>query len=81
MSFDYLNNLHPNMRFTMEIEGPQGLPVLDIFLYRRCDGSLGHHVYRKPTRTNVYMNTVSHHLIPRWILGGIGYRPRIKMLR
>jgi hypothetical protein len=37
------------------------LPSLDLDIYRRPDGSLGHKVYRKPTHTNLYLNTKSHH--------------------
>jgi hypothetical protein len=31
------------------------LPFLDIDIYKRPDGSLGHTVYRKPTHTNLYL--------------------------
>jgi hypothetical protein len=37
------------------------LPFLDLVIYRRPDGSLGHKVYRKPTHTNLYLNAKSHH--------------------
>ncbi|PNF22070.1 hypothetical protein B7P43_G09300 [Cryptotermes secundus] len=37
------------------------LPFLDIDIYRRPDGSIGHTVYRKPTYTNLYLNAKSHH--------------------
>jgi hypothetical protein len=32
---------------------------LDLDIYRRPDGSLGHKAYRKPTHTNYYLNTKS----------------------
>ena len=45
----------------METEKDGHLPFLDIDIYRRPDGSLGHKVYRKPTHTNLYLNPGSHH--------------------
>jgi len=44
----------------MEKEGDH-LPFLDIDIYRKTDGSLGHKVYRKPTHTNLYLHQNSHH--------------------
>jgi len=37
------------------------LPFLDIDIYRKTDGSLGHKVYRKSTHTNLYLHQNSHH--------------------
>jgi hypothetical protein len=45
----------------METESEGHLPFLDLDIYRRPDGSLGHKVYRKPTNTNLYLNAKSHH--------------------
>jgi hypothetical protein len=45
----------------MEIEEDGHLPLLDIDIYRKTDGSLGHKVYRKPTHTNLYLHQLSHH--------------------
>jgi hypothetical protein len=45
----------------MESDTDGHIPFLDIDFYRKPDGSLGHRVYRKPTRTNLYLNTMSHH--------------------
>jgi hypothetical protein len=45
----------------METECEGHLIVLDLDIYRRLDGSLGHKVYRKPTHTNLYINAKSHH--------------------
>jgi hypothetical protein len=58
---DHLNGFHRNIQFTMEIEKDSHLPFLDIDIFRRPDGSLGHKVYRKPTHTNLYLNPGSHH--------------------
>jgi hypothetical protein len=45
----------------MEMEEGNHLPFLDIDIYRRPDGILGHRVYRKPTHTNLYLHPNSHH--------------------
>jgi hypothetical protein len=45
----------------METESEGHLPFLDLDIYRRPVGSLGHKVYRKPTHTNLYLNAKSHH--------------------
>jgi hypothetical protein len=45
----------------MEIEEDGYLPFLDIDIYRKTDGSLGHKVVRKPTHTNLYLHQLSHH--------------------
>ena len=37
------------------------LSFLDIDIYRKTDGSVGHRVYRKPTHTNLYLHRKSHH--------------------
>jgi hypothetical protein len=57
---NHLNGIHNNINFTMEIEDGH-LPFLDIDIYRKTDGSLGHRVYRKPTHTNLYLHQKSHH--------------------
>jgi hypothetical protein len=47
----------------METERDGHLPFLDIDIrvYRKPDGSLGHRVYSKPTHTNLYLHANSHH--------------------
>jgi hypothetical protein len=45
----------------METESEGHLPFLDLDIYRRPDGSLGHKVYHKPIHTNLYLNAKSHH--------------------
>jgi len=57
----HLNSLHRNIQFTMDIEKDGHLPFLDIDIYRKMDGTLGHKVYRKPTHTNLYLQQSSHH--------------------
>jgi hypothetical protein len=39
----------------METEKDDHLPLLDIDMYKKADGSLGHRVYRKLTHTNLYL--------------------------
>jgi hypothetical protein len=58
---DHLNGLHENIRFTMETERDCHLPFLDIDIYRKPDGSLGHTDYRKPphTQTSISMPTLT----------------------
>ncbi|XP_069678727.1 uncharacterized protein dlp [Periplaneta americana] len=58
---EYLNNIHPNIQFTKEVEKDGCLPFLDILISRKSDGTLGHRVYRKPTHTDLYLNGHSHH--------------------
>jgi hypothetical protein len=45
----------------METERDSHLPFLDIDIHHKSDGSLGHKVYCKPTHTNLYLNSNSHH--------------------
>ena len=58
---EHLNGVHKNIQFTMEIEEDGHLPFLDIDIYKKADGSLGHKVYRKPTHTNLYLHQLSQH--------------------
>lgn len=57
----HLNNQHPDIQFTMECEKDDQLPFLDVLIYKKSDGSLGHKVYRKPTHTDRYINADSNH--------------------
>jgi hypothetical protein len=45
----------------MEMERDSHLTFLDIDIYHKPDGSLRHKVYHKPTHTNLYLNSNSHH--------------------
>ena len=60
---EHLNGIIKNIQFTMETEAGH-LPFLDIDIYRKKDGSLGHKVYRKPTHKNLYLHQKSHHTRP-----------------
>jgi len=45
----------------MEKEKEGHLPFLDIDIYRKTGGSLGHKVYQKSTHTSPYLHHHSHH--------------------
>jgi len=57
---NHLNGLHNKIQFTLE-KKEDHVPFLDIDIYRKTDGSLGHKVYWKPTHTNLYLHQKSHH--------------------
>jgi hypothetical protein len=56
---DLLNNLHPNLRFTCELERNNSLPFLDVLVQRSDAGQLLTSVYRKPTWTGLYSHFLS----------------------
>ena len=51
---DILNGLHPNLKFTMEVEANSTLPFMDV-LVQRIGKTFVRSVYRKPTFTGLYM--------------------------
>jgi hypothetical protein len=57
----HLNNIHPNIKFTMAVEKNGSLPFLDVLVSRRPDGSLEHLVYRESTHTELYLHSKSEH--------------------
>ena len=58
---DHLNQQHPAIRFTIEIEEEGKLPFLDTAVHRCDGGKLRTSVYRKPTHTGAYLNFRSSH--------------------
>jgi hypothetical protein len=54
----YLNNQHPNIKFTIEKEKNNKLPFLDTQVNRRSNGYFTT-IYRKKTFTGVYLNWTS----------------------
>ena len=58
--FTFLNSLHPSIQWTMEREKDGRLPMLDVLIEKKEDGSLEFDVYRKPTHTNQYIDFASH---------------------
>ena len=65
---DYLNHLHPNLKFTHEL-GPRKLAFLDTEIDLDLNsGNFGSQVYRKPTNTNVILNWTAY-CPENWKLG------------
>ena len=58
--FHHINNLHQNIKFTMEEESNGELAFLDILL-KRNNGEISVLIYRKPTHTDQYLHCSSHH--------------------
>ena len=58
--FHHINNLHQNIKFTMEEENNGELAFLDTLL-KRNNGEISVLVYRKPTHTDQYLHYSSHH--------------------
>ena len=58
--FHHVNNLHQNIKFTMEEESNGELAFLDSLL-KRNNGENSVLVYRKPTYTDQYLHYSSHH--------------------
>jgi hypothetical protein len=57
----HLNGIHQNITFTMKIKENGALPILDIIIMSRFDGSFGHAVNAKPTHTNLYLHAKSEY--------------------
>ena len=55
---EHLNSIDPHFKFTMELPGTDGLPVLDT-LNKSTPNSIESTVYRKPTNTDSYLNYCS----------------------
>ncbi|BHF60198.1 hypothetical protein SprV_0100316100 [Sparganum proliferum] len=54
-----VNRAHPSIKFTLEMESAGSLPLLDVLLNRRSDGSSRRSVYRKKTWSGQYTNFAS----------------------
>ena len=57
---DYLNSIHPDIKWTKDIEENGRIAMLDVTIIHNPDGSLHFDVYRKPTHTNQYIPFDSH---------------------
>ena len=73
---DCLNSIHPNTKFTIEVEKNGYLPFLVILIYKTAHGMLGHRVYRKPTHTDLHLNknSLNHHLQKSTVLRTLLHR-------
>lgn len=58
---DFLNSVHPTINFTMETEVHAQPLFLDILVYWKIDGSVGHKVYQRPTHMDLYLRSYSCH--------------------
>ena len=58
--FQHINKQHPSIKFTIEKEENNTLPMLDVKMIRQ-DNSISTDVYRKPTHTDQYLLWTSHH--------------------
>lgn len=54
---NYLLFLNASIKFTTEVESPDGCPFLNVFVYHKIDGSLGP---RRPTHSDLYLNAYNH---------------------
>ena len=55
-----LNNFHPKIKFTHEIESNSSISFLDVKVVRNPDNTFNTSVYRKQTDTNVYVHWNAH---------------------
>ena len=58
---NHINSITPEIQFTVEEESEGKLPMLNVLVHRKQDGSLKTTIYRKPTHTNQYLDISSHH--------------------
>ena len=57
----YLDSIHPDIKWTKEVEQNGRIAMLDVTIIHNTDGTLDFDVYRKPTHTNQYIPFDSHH--------------------
>ena len=55
-----LNNFHPNIKFTHEIENQGTIAFLDVLLKKEDNGVVQTSVYRKPTNNSIYIHWDSY---------------------
>ena len=58
---DHINSISRSIKWTREEEKDGKLPILDVLITRKPDGSVSTSVYRKPTHTDLYLHYDSHH--------------------
>ena len=57
---NYLNLIHPDIKWTKEIEKDGRIAMLNVTVIHNSNGTLDFDVYRKPTHTNQYIPFDSH---------------------
>ena len=57
----HLNSQSKSIKFTIEKEENNCLPILDVLTTKKQDGSLSHQVYKKKTHMDRYLHAESHH--------------------
>ena len=55
-----MNNLHKNIKFTVEFEENDHLPFLDVLVTRNSDGNIETSVYRKKSFSGLYIKYDSY---------------------
>lgn len=58
---ELINNQFETISFTVEEENEDILPFLDVAIHRTEEGKLDFSIYRKPTHTDRYITSDSHH--------------------
>ncbi|XP_072033202.1 uncharacterized protein [Amphiura filiformis] len=56
----HINSVHDAIKFTVEEESDNCIPMLDTMITRNPNGCLSFGVYRKPTHTDQYLDFASH---------------------
>lgn len=56
-----INNVSPHIKFTIELEKNQRLPILVLLIELSDNGKLAFDIYRKPTSTECFITNESHH--------------------
>ena len=56
----HINAIHPDIKWTKEVEEDGHIHMLDVDILRKPDGRLDFDVFRKPTHTNQYIHFASH---------------------
>lgn len=53
----FFKSLHPSINFTREVKIQDQSPFLDVLVYRKTDGFVGHKKYQKSTHSDLSLNT------------------------
>lgn len=67
------NNYHPKLKFSIEIEQDNKNPFLDTLIIRE-NNQLITDWYRKPIRSDVYLNYHSHHPLSQKVNTALGLK-------